>query len=55
MFDPGFVAGLEGFGGGSDQIRLRFDAVSVVVNNPAAALAELVVTGPFNPPEFLGG
>lgn len=55
MFDLGFVVGLEGFGGGSDQIRLGLDAVSVVVNNPAAALAELVVNGPFDPPEFLGG
>ena len=55
MFDLGFVVGLEGFVGGSDQIRFRLNAVSVVVNNPTTALAKLVVNGPFNPPKFFGG
>ena len=55
MFDLGFVVGLEGFVGGSDQIRFRLNAVSVVVNNPTAALAKLVVNGPFDLSEFIGG
>jgi hypothetical protein len=55
IFGLGFIVGLEGFVGGSDQIRFRLDAASVVVNNSAAALAELVVNGPFDPTEFLGG
>jgi hypothetical protein len=55
MLDFGFVVGLEGFVGGSDQIRFRLNAVSVVVNNPTAALAKLVVNGPFDLSEFLGG
>ena len=55
MFGLGFVVDLEGCVGGSNQIRLRFDAVRVVVNNPPAALAELVVNSPFNALEFLGG
>jgi hypothetical protein len=55
MFGLSFVVGLEGFVGGSNQIRFRLDAASVVVNNSAAALAELVVNGPFDLTEFLGG
>jgi hypothetical protein len=55
MFGLGFVVGLEGFVGGGNQIRLGLDAVSVVVNNSAAALAELFVNGPLDSLEFLGG
>ncbi len=55
MFGLGFVVGLESFIGGGDQIRFRLDAVSVVINNSTASLAELVVYGPFDLPEFLGG
>ena len=55
IFGLGFVVDLEGGVGGGNQIRLRFDAVSVVVNNPTAALAELVVNSPFNALEFLSG
>jgi hypothetical protein len=55
MCGLGFVVGLKRFVGGSNQIRLRLDAVSVVVNDPTAALAELVVNGPFDSLEFLGG
>src|ERR1017187_34860 len=55
MFGLSFVVGLEGFVGGSNQIRFRLDAASVVVNNSAAALAELVVNGPFDPdPKSVG-
>jgi len=55
IFGLGFVVKLEGGVGGSNQIRLGFYSVSVVVNNATAALAELVVNSPFNALEFLGG
>ena len=55
MFGPGFVVNLESGVGRGNQIRLSLDAVRIVVNNPAAALAELIVNHPFNPLEFFGG
>src|ERR1039458_4920615 len=54
IFGLGLVVGLERGVGGSNQIRLGLDAMSVVVNNPAAALTELAVNGLLDFHEFFG-
>ena len=54
IFGLGLVVGLERGVGGGNQIRLGLDAVSVVVNNPAAALAKLAVDGLLDFHEFFG-